>query len=138
MSGMFAVRRRLDDERGVVMGFLVRTAIVFAVVGVALFETGTIMLTSIHAHGAAGAAAQAASNAYFQTHNYSIARSAAIKAARQNDPNAKVVSVKLSKDGASATASVVETAGTLIVQRIGFTKQLGIVHATEEEAHATV
>src|SRR4029077_19298503 len=108
--------RRFDDERGVVMGFLVRTVIVFAVVGVALFETGTIMMTSIHAHGAAGAAAQAASNAYYQTHNFAMAKSAARRAAKRNDPNATLVSVTLSKDGQSAYATVVETAPTLIIQ----------------------
>jgi Flp pilus assembly protein TadG len=138
MSAMHTVRRRLDDERGVVMGFLVRTVIVFAVVGVALFETGTIMLTSIHAHGAAGAAAQAASNAYFQTHNFAIAKSAAKRAAKRNDPNATVVSVRLSKDGQSAYATVVETAHTLVIQRIGFTQKWGIVHASEQETHASV
>ena len=138
MNAMKTARRRLADERGVVVGFLVRTILVFAVVGVALFETGTIMLTSIHAHGAAGAAAQAASNAYFQTHNFSIAKSAARRACRQNDPHAVLVSIRLSKDGQSAFATVEETAPTLIVQRFGLTKNLGIVHAVEQESHATV
>jgi hypothetical protein len=46
--------------------------------------------------------------------------------------------VKISKDGTSATVTVVEVADTIVVHRIGLIKQWGVLHATEQEAHATV
>ena len=137
MRIMKASRRRLADERGVVVGFLVRTAIVFAIVGVILYETGQILMTAIHAHGAAGAAAQAASNEYLATQSLTAAEHSAVRVARDHDPLAKVISVRITQNGAAAVVTVVETANTLVVQHVGFIKQLGVLHATEEEAHAT-
>jgi Flp pilus assembly protein TadG len=138
---MIAIRRVLQrlvhDQRGMVVGFLVRTALAFAILGLALEETGQILLTSIHAHGAAGAAAQAAANTYAQTQNLQQAKQAAQQAATANEPDARVTSVKISTDGNAAFATVVETAKTVVVQRVGFLKHFGVVHASEQEAHAT-
>ena len=139
MSGaMEPVRRSLRDERGFVVGFLVRTALIFGLVGLVLFESGQILMTAIRTSGVAGTAAQAAANAYYRTHSYGEAKQAAIRAARSDDPSAKVVSVQIAKDGSSATVTVVEVANTVVVHRIGFLKHFGVLHSTEQETPATV
>ena len=137
MRAVAAIRKAAADQRGVVAGFFVRTILAFTILGIALYESGQIMLTAIHAHGVAGTAAQAAANAYYNTKSQPEAAQAARRAARADDPSAHVVSVKISSDGMAAVVEVTETAHTLVVGRISFTKKLAVVHATEQEAHSS-
>jgi hypothetical protein len=129
-----ALRRLSRDERGFVTSFFVRTTIAFAIVAVAINEVGQILVTTVHAHSAAGAAAQAAADSYRHNQSLPLAHDAAIQAAAIEDANAKVLKVTIDLKSGAAVAVVRETASTLVVSRISFLEKFNVVRASEEEA----
>jgi hypothetical protein len=128
------LRRLTRDERGFVTSFFIRTTIAFAILAVTINEVGQILITNVHAHNAAGAAAQAAADSYKFHKNLVIAHDAAVQAALVQDPTAKVVKVTIDSTSGVAVAVVQETANTLVVRRISFLQKYDVVRASEEEA----
>jgi Flp pilus assembly protein TadG len=129
-----ALRRLHRDERGFVTHFFIKTTIAFAIVAVAINEIGQILMTNVHAHNAAGAAAQAAADSYKSRHSLSLARDAAVQAALLEDPNAKVLKITVDSKSGAVVATVRETASTLVVSRVSFLQKYDVVHASEEES----
>jgi len=127
------LRRLPRDERGFVTSFFIRTTIAFAILAVAINEVGQILITNVHAHSAAGAAAQAAADSYKFHQNLTIANDAAVQAALVQDPSAKVLKVTIDPTSGAAVAVVRETANTLVVSRISFLQKYDVVRASEEE-----
>jgi len=128
-----ALRRMSRDERGFVTNFFIRTVIVFAIVAVIVNEVGQILLTTVHAHNAAGAAAQAAADSYRQNHSLSLAHDAAVQASLNEDPSAKMIKLTIDTQSGTAVAVVKETASTLVVSRVSFLEKYDVVRASEEE-----
>ena len=128
-----ALRRMSRDERGFVTSFFIRTVIVFAIVAVVVNEVGQILLTSIHAHNAAGAAAQAAADSYKHNQSLTLAHEAAVQASENEDPNAKVIKLTIDIQSGAAVAVVKETASTLVVSRVSFLQKYDVVRASEQE-----
>jgi hypothetical protein len=128
-----ALRRMSQDERGFVTSFFIRTVIVFALVAVLVNEVGQILLTSVHAHNAAGAAAQAAADSYSHNHSLSLAHDAAVQASLNEDPSAKVIKLTIDLKSGAAVAVVKETSSTLVVSRVSFLQKYNVIRASEEE-----
>jgi Flp pilus assembly protein TadG len=132
-----SLRRMSRDERGFVTSFFIRTVIVFALVAIVVNEVGQILLTSVHAHNAAGAAAQAAADSYSHNHNLTLAHDAAVQASLSEDPQAKVTKITIDIKSGVAVAVVKETASTLVVSRVSFLQKYNVIRASEEETPAT-
>jgi len=109
----------LRDERGVIIGFVVKTLVIFAILGVVAFDAGQVVVDQIKAGDVAQTAAQAAADTYYSTKNQDRAKQAGITAAAEEDPTAVVESIQIMSDG-SAVATIERTATTLIVQRVSF------------------
>lgn len=129
---LLAVHR---GERGFVTGFLVRTFLVFAILGLAVEETGQIVVTQIHASNAAGAAAQAGADEWVVSHNVNLAEQAAIESMVKEDPAATMTAFSVADDG-TVTVTAKEEASTMVVKHISFLKRFGVQHATEHEIHS--
>jgi len=125
---------RLRDERGVIVGFVVKTLVIFAILGVVAFDAGQVVVDQIKAGDVAQAAAQAAADTYFSTKNADRAKQAGITAAAEQDSTAVVTSIQIMADG-SAVATVERPATTLLVQRVSFLKHFGMQTATDQAAH---
>jgi alanyl-tRNA synthetase len=76
-----ALSARLHDERGVIVGFVVKTLVIFAILGVVAFDAGQVVVDQIKAGDVAQTAAQAAADTYYSTKNEDRAKQAAIAAA---------------------------------------------------------
>ena len=132
-----ALRRLARDERGFATSFFVRTIIAFALVALVVNEIGQILMTEVHAHNAAGAAAQAAATTYKNTTNLAAAHQAAVDAMAGTDPHAKLVKLTINPQQYTAVAVVTETANTLVVSRLSFLEKHGQIRASEEEVAPT-
>jgi Flp pilus assembly protein TadG len=124
-------RSLLRHEGGYAASFIIRTIVIFAILGLVAYEGGTILVASIQVHDAAGAGADAGADVYFGTKNVDRAKAAVIQAVKEENPDARVTAVDITKEG-SVTVTAVETANTLVVSRMSFMKHLGVVHGTEE------
>ncbi len=122
-------------ECGFVTGFLLRTFLVFALLGLAVEEAGQIVVTQIHASNAAGTAAQAGADEWVATHNVNLAEQAAIDAMATEDSSATMTAFSVADDG-TVTVTAREVASTLVVKHVSFLKQFGVQHATEHEIHS--
>jgi hypothetical protein len=116
-----------------VTSFFIRTVIAFALVAVVVNEVGQILLTSVHAHNAAGAAAQAAADSYRQNHSLTLAHDAAVQASLNEDPSAKMIKLTIDTKSGTAVAVVKETASTLVVSRVSFLQKYNVIRASEQE-----
>jgi hypothetical protein len=125
---------RLRDERGVIVGFVVKTLVIFAILGVVAFDAGQVVVDQIKAGDVAQAAAQAAADTYYSTKNEDRAKQAGVAAAAEQDSTAVVTSIQILADG-SAVATVERPATTLVVQRVSFLKHFGMQTATDQAAH---
>jgi hypothetical protein len=132
-----ALRQTSRDERGFVTSFFIRTVIVFALVAIVVNEAGQVLLTSVHAHNAAGAAAQAAADSYSHVHSLTLAHDAAVQASLNEDPQAKVIKITIDTTSGTAAAVVKETASTLVVSRVSFLQKYNVIRASEQETPAT-
>ena len=122
------------DERGLLVSFVIRFALVIALMVLAVEEGGQILLAQVHAGTAARSAAQAAANTFHTTHSEVRAEDSAVKAARDFDPKAQVLTVVVHPDE-TVTVTVMETAKTLVVHRVGFLKDFGQQQATQQESY---
>jgi len=122
------------DERGLLVSFVIRFALVIALMVLAVEEGGQILLAQVHAGTAARSAAQAAANMFHSTHSQVRAEDAAMKAAAEVAPAAEILNIVIHPD-ASVSVTAVETAKTIVVHRVGFLKDFGQQQATEQESY---
>ncbi len=126
------------DERGILVGYLVRIVLVFALLILTVEEGGQVIRAQIHAEDSAKAAAQAAANSWVNDHSLPLAAQAAKQAAAAAGYGAKVTALRISANGQAAIATVVVRAHTLVLGRIGPLKGLTEQHATDEEAPSSI
>jgi Flp pilus assembly protein TadG len=131
VSGPGRRRALIADERGLIIGFVIKLVIVFAVLVVAVHDIGQVVVAQIHASNAAGAAAQAAANTYRVRHDLAVARADAVQAAGAVDTGARITNVQCTEQ-AVCTVVVEMTANTMVIRRVGFLKQYGEQHSTQE------
>lgn len=127
--------RRWRDERGLfVLGLLLKSILVFAILGVVTYEIGQVLTTRLVAGDVAQLSAQAGADTYFETRDYGQARKAAVETAQQVDPDVLVTLFEVAKDG-TVSVEVEKTANTLVVARVSFLKHLGVQHALVTGTH---
>jgi hypothetical protein len=123
------------DERGLVTAFVLRYVVIFAILVMCIEEGGQIALAQVHASNAAGAAAQAGADEYYQSKNANRAEAAAVAAMTAKDPQADMVSFSVAKDGV-VTVTASQKAATLFVQHVPFIKDHLVQRSTETEFHS--
>lgn len=128
-----ALRALSRDQRGFVLSFFIRLIVAFAILGVAINEVGQVLIATVDSHNAAGSAAQAAADSYLRSPNFQLAHQAAVTAARDEDPQAKVLKVSISPNDGSATVMVKTTANTLVMSRVSWLKPWDVRRASETE-----
>ena len=125
------LRRLVEEERGLILGFFVRLVLVFALVILALAEGGQILFAHVRAHNAAVAAAEAGADAFGETRSVQRAREAAVTAAHEESAQVSVVRLEVI-GGGTVRVTTRSEASTMLVRRIGFLRDLGIRRATDE------
>jgi Flp pilus assembly protein TadG len=126
--------RLIGDQRGgVIRAMFVRTILGMALLALAIFDAGQLVLAQIKAESVARAAATAAADTYFRTKRVDLATKDAQTAAEDVDGSAQVLSINIAKDG-KVTVTVEKLAGTLVVKRVGFLKHFNSQEATDTEA----
>jgi Flp pilus assembly protein TadG len=137
VSGRWGCLARLGrDERGVIVNFLIKTIIVFALLGLIAYDLGQVVVAQVKAQDTASAAAQAGADAYYSTKNVQMARNAADQAAGTEDPTSRITAFRVNADG-SVTVTVERTANTLLVARVPPLRRFGMQQATDQESHAS-
>lgn len=124
------MRVDLSDERGIVLGFLLKLIISFAVVGIVAADGAAILFAKLRADDAASAGATACVVRLRSDPNEEIAIRRAVEAANQKAPDVTVTAVIPLENGA-CTVTTAETASTLVVKNVGFLKDWGEVTASE-------
>jgi hypothetical protein len=128
-----ALRAVARDQRGFVLNFFVRLILSFAILAVAINEVGQVLIATVDAHNVAGSAARAAADSYRRSPNLRLAHDAAVTAARDEDPQARVIKVSISPADGSATVMAKTTANTLVLSRVSWLKPWDIRRASETE-----
>jgi Flp pilus assembly protein TadG len=137
MTARYSPSVRLHhDERGIILNFVVKTLIVFALLGVVAYDLGQVVVAQVKAQDAAQAAAQAGADTYYMTKDGAKARRAADDAALSEDPSGHVTAFQINKNG-TVTVSIQHQANTLIVARVPPLRHFGLQQATDEETHVS-
>lgn len=123
------MRARLSDERGIVVGFVVKLVIVIAVVGLAVVEGGSILFARLRAQDVAETAASVAAGSFLQSRDEEAARAAAELAISDKDSKVRLRRFVVRPDG-SVEVTVRKRASTILVQHIGFLEELAVAKAT--------
>lgn len=122
-------RRRLHDERGLILALLLRLALPLALVGAVGYEAAAVAAARSDAQEVADAAAVAAGDAYRRTESLDDARRAARRTIRRRSPAARLESFGIGGDG-RIRVTVRREAGTLVVQHVDFLEGFHTARAT--------
>jgi glucose/arabinose dehydrogenase len=125
----------LRDERGLIRSLVIQAALIFALLGLVLYEGGQVLVAQVKAQDVASTAAQAGVDIYSHSkgpRRVDDTRAAALQAAVEKDPDTKVVDVVVGPDG-SVTVTTEKTALTLVIDRLSFLRPFGIRQATVRE-----
>ena len=123
----------MRGEQGLVGRAAITIMILIVVGGIATVDGASVVFATLKASDVADAAAAAGAEAWGSTHDARQAQQAAVDSAKTQDPSVKVTAVTVDRDG-TVTVSVKKKASTLIVQRVGFLRHLGVVHQTSTAA----
>jgi len=120
-------RARGESDRGdVILGWLTKIVVFSAVIGVIGFDAISISTSRLGAEDDANAAASAASDTWQETHKLQLAYDAAAEVAQQHGETVPPRSLTIGADG-TVHLTVVRTATTLLVHRIGPLRHLDVV-----------
>jgi Flp pilus assembly protein TadG len=123
------------DQRGLISSLVVQAALIFTLLGLVLYEGGQVLVAQVKAQDVASAAAQAGVETFGRNkgnRRAEEARTAALIAAAEKDPDTTVLDVVIGQDG-SVTVTTEKTALTLIIDRFSFLRPFGVRHATVRE-----
>ena len=123
-------RRRTDDTGDIVLGWLTKVVVGLGLLGLIAFDAIAIGTARLSVQDQAGVSARAASESYLHNHDAQAAYQAAAEAAAEADPTNEIPpsSFTAEPDG-TVTLRVRRTAGTLVVQHIGWIDQWADVSA---------
>lgn len=125
MSGGPTLASRLRDERGFLIGSVAKLVIFLILLGLVLFEGGSVIWARLSAQDTADAAATTAVTTYRDTRNIRRAHEEALAIVARKDPLAKMTSFEVHSDG-GVTVRVRKEAETFVIQHIGFLKGLTV------------
>ena len=121
-----------SDERGIVLGWIVRIILGIALAGLLLYEAGAVVIAGVNADNAARSAAQEAVATYAHSHDLDEAKKDAQKQAAAE--GAVVIAFQADSNGlggqSHVTVTVRKVAKTLFIQKIGFLKRFSIATAS--------
>lgn len=127
-SSRLPVRPRAGDAGGIVLGWLVRVALVLAVVGVLAFDGLSVLVAEMGVEDEAGRAARSASSTWSDTHDVRQAYTTA-EASLGSSASAIVPGTfRVTPDG-TVSLRVERTAPTLVLHRVDRTAGLARVTA---------
>lgn len=122
--------RRLRAERGgIVTGWIFKIAVMLAVLGVSVFEAGSIIVAKLSVDRIAIEASQEAGLEYGRTRKTSEAEAVASQVAERQDAEL-VGHIEVSREYSLVTVTVRKEANTLIIGRIGFLKKYTVQTAS--------
>ena len=122
-----------SDDGGVVIGWLTRVVVTFAIIGVVLFDAISIGTTSTSIADQGSTAAQEASGVWNNTHDIQQAYDAAVASAGAADARNEVSTTRFTVDPDGTVHLVIKrTAPTLVVQRWSRTAGWARVHSSAE------
>ena len=124
------MRPALGSEHGIVGKILVVTLLLILLVGLTVIEAGSIVYTKFQIDGAAEAAANQAVAEFQRSQSLEEARRVALQTVRDRDAGATVTRFVLVKVTGVVTVSVAKEAATLVVRRVDFLEELGLVRST--------
>jgi len=122
------------DERGVIVSFVIRTIVVFAILGVIAYDAGQVVVAQVKAENIAQTAAQAGADAYHSSKNTGQARTAADAVMNEQDPSTVITAFQVQSDG-TVSVTVRRTAHTLIVEHVAPLRHFGVQTATAQAVH---
>ena len=122
-------RRRTDDTGDIVLGWLTKLVVGLGLLGLIAFDAIAIGSARLSVQDQAGASARAASESYLQNHDAQAAYQAAAVAAEADPANEVPPSSFTAEHDGTVTLRVRRTAGTLVVQHIGWIDQWADVSA---------
>jgi hypothetical protein len=118
---------RLYDDRGdVVIGWLTKLLVAFAVVGVILIDGVSVIKAHYGAAGDADVAASRASAAFATRHNKADAYSAALDYALGNDETIAKGAFHVNVTTGQVTLTLTRTANTVVLERIAPLRKFGV------------
>ncbi len=126
------VASRLRDERGLVGKMIVGMLIGIVVLGLAAIETGSIVFAKLSLENTASTAAADGARDLIASHNANSACQTAAQSVHEHDDSARLVRCVADPKTSQIFVRIRKIAPTLIVQRIDFLKNLGIVKASAE------
>ena len=124
----------LDDRGDVVVGWLTRLIVVFAIVGVCLIDVVSVVQAHFGAQGDADLAATNASTAYAVRHNTADAYAAAVMVASGNEETIDKHAFRVDRAG-NVTLKLTRTAQTVALEHLPPLRKFGVI-TTEGTAKA--
>lgn len=131
------------DERGLVGKAIVVILVIVLAGGIGIVDGASIIFTRLRVSDIASRAALNASATYARTKNLGRARTAALAAAREREPDIRLCAltdqrmrhcdmrVQVNVLTSEATVTVKKVASTLVVRRVGFLEDFGRVSDTQ-------
>ena len=117
----------MSDRGSIVVGWLTRLVVLFAVLGVVAFDGFTLMVSNFGAADDAGVAASAAADSFKATNDVQAAYGAAVSAVAGKGDTIETKTFKIDQGG-KVTLVVDRTPTTLWMHRIGALKKWTLVH----------
>ncbi|MGQ0668859.1 MAG: pilus assembly protein TadG-related protein [Actinomycetota bacterium] len=114
------VRERLGDERGLILKTLIILLVVLVLGGVALADTGSILLAKFRVADAAQEASTEAAFVYKNTRDRDQALQVAIATVHDIDPGARVKDFAVDTATGTVTVTVRKKVSTIAVKFFGF------------------
>lgn len=126
-------RVRWQDEAGFFLSaIIVRFIVILALFGLVAYDTTQVVLAQVRAQSVSRAAALAGADTYYRSKRRDLAQRDAIIAAREVDPDARIISFRVDENG-TVTVGAEKSANTLLVRRMGFTKKFNQQQAEDSE-----
>jgi hypothetical protein len=125
----------LSGEGGMIRSLLVQAMLVFALLGLTLYEGGQVLVAQVKAQDVAASAAQAGVETYSRSkgaRRLEVTRAAATAVASQKDSDTRVLEIAVGPDG-SVSVTTEKVALTLIIDRLSFLRRFGVRRATVRE-----
>jgi len=115
---------------GIVLGWIFKIIVLLAILGVASFETGAIIVSKVTADRVAIDAAQEAGRVYAGSRDIDKAKDAAMQTAAKD--GVTVTGFRVIADGKYVEVTCSKKASTFIVQHIGFLTRFATAKSTHD------
>jgi hypothetical protein len=129
---------RWNDERGLVGKMMVTLLIIIIFVGLVAVEAGSIVFAKLSLENTVSTAAADGERELLSSHDPKSACQAAAQSMVEHDENAFFVKCVADPRTNQIFVKIRKIAPTLVVQRVGFLRKLGVVKATAETGPGTV